>query len=913
MLMKRFTILTMLVALFSITAFAQKRTAEKLVPMQSKMLQVKPVERTAVTAIQKAPRRVGELVTLPEGAVAETYYTASGKFYAGSSSGWSDATADMKSVQVAVVGSDIYVQGLAYWFKDGWIKGTVEGTTATFASGQLIGSDSSGDEFIVGSTDGATVSENIVFNFDAEAGTLEAVTTFILESGSTDEIQAYCYWQSPVFTKEEPAAPEVVVLPEGVEMKEYALTYTNYQKEDASGVAAVGIDGNDVYFKGFSSYIPDALIKGTKEGNTITFPDNQYLGKYGGSYDSYLVKGGVFTYDEETDTYSAEGDVYSLLNSQYIDVYATNPVLKGVVEKAATPADPAITALTEGQYGWYINFNVPNVDTEGNGMVASKLSYIIYTDTEGEIAPLTFTSATHTKLTEDMTEIPFGFTEGYDFYDTQIYLNDLYSSRWNNIGIQSIYRGGGEENATEIQWFHVKDYGNVTFDFNAMSDEPCSSSSSTDGDITEDRELTAGSVTLTISPKAEGATTENRFWSTTNGPQLRVYSGTLTFEVPMNKVITQLVFNNGKWNEGNSADTGAFDGNTWTGSARKVVVTIAGNTQLNSIDVTTEDFVPTAVVAPEGLETEVYLFAANAIEAGKEDAGAQPYSTQVNVGFDGDDAYIQGLAADDAELWVKATKNEEGKYVIPANQFMGSYDVGGLGWFIYDYYFTAVDDEDNFADVVLTYDEAEAKFTTDQTVVLNGALAELDPYLTFTDVTITKINEVEATPADPSVINFNGEGNYPSVQFDIPTVGTNGEELLSTKLFYTIWIEKDGTEQQLTLAAADYDVLDEDITEIPYTLGDDRDIYAGGYRVYLNQDAEEIATWTKIGVQSIYRGLGVEHKSNIGWYEIPASGIATVNADVNDGKAVIYNLNGQRVNNAQKGIYIVNGRKVAIK
>ena len=179
MLMKRFTILAMLVALFSMTAFAQKRAVEKLVPMQPKTLQIKPAERTAVTTINKAPRRAGELVTLPEGAVAETYYTASGKFYAGSSSGWSDATADMKSVQVAVVGSDIYVQGLAYYFKDGWIKGTVEGTTATFASGQLIGSDSSGDEFIVGSTDGATVSENIVFNFDFTPVLFFRLTIFI--------------------------------------------------------------------------------------------------------------------------------------------------------------------------------------------------------------------------------------------------------------------------------------------------------------------------------------------------------------------------------------------------------------------------------------------------------------------------------------------------------------------------------------------------------------------------------------------------------------------------------------------------------------------------------------------------------------------------------------------------------------
>ena len=47
----------------------------------------------------------------------------------------------------------------------------------------------------------------------------------------------------------------------------------------------------------------------------------------------------------------------------------------------------------------------------------------------------------------------------------------------------------------------------------------------------------------------------------------------MTFEAPVGKVITKMVFNNAKWNDGNTADTGTFDGNTWSGEA---VVTVAG-------------------------------------------------------------------------------------------------------------------------------------------------------------------------------------------------------------------------------------------------------------------------------------------------------------------------------------------------
>jgi hypothetical protein len=43
----------------------------------------------------------------------------------------------------------------------------------------------------------------------------------------------------------------------------------------------------------------------------------------------------------------------------------------------------------------------------------------------------------------------------------------------------------------------------------------------------------------------------------------------------------------------------------------------------------------------------------------------------------------------------------------------------------------------------------------------------------------------------------------------------------------------------------------------------------------------------------------------------PADGISEVKANQNN--AVIYNLNGVRVDKAQKGLYIVNGRKVVIK
>jgi hypothetical protein len=102
------------------------------------------------------------------------------------------------------------------------------------------------------------------------------------------------------------------------------------------------------------------------------------------------------------------------------------------------------------------------VDAEGNGMLSSKLAFQFFTDIEHEVQPLVFTPATHSRLTEDLTIIPFGFTEDYDFYNGQIYLNDLYSADWNKLGIKSIYTGGGETRETEIQWFDIKEYSDTS-------------------------------------------------------------------------------------------------------------------------------------------------------------------------------------------------------------------------------------------------------------------------------------------------------------------------------------------------------------------------------------------------------------------------------------------------------------------
>lgn len=136
----------------------------------------------------------------------------------------------------------------------------------------------------------------------------------------------------------------------------------------------------------------------------------------------------------------------------------------------------------------------------------------------------------------------------------------------------------------------------VTIDFNAnglkMFDgiTAVSSSSTTAGDFTEDKTATVDGVTLTVSKST--ANNANRMWGTKNGPQLRIYGGTL--KISSSQKITKIVFDKGtKW-QGVTASPETLTDATWTNSgANEVTFTVTaakGNQiQINKIEITLAD------------------------------------------------------------------------------------------------------------------------------------------------------------------------------------------------------------------------------------------------------------------------------------------------------------------------------------
>ncbi len=131
-----------------------------------------------------------------------------------------------------------------------------------------------------------------------------------------------------------------------------------------------------------------------------------------------------------------------------------------------------------------------------------------------------------------------------------------------------------------------------------------------DGDFTvaTTSEAVSG-VTVTVSPKEEGCTNDNRIWS--SNPRLRLYSGTITIKAATNfkKLVMTVNTNDALVASNNTVNTGTLNFDAlakqngtivWEGDANEVVMSIKGveegkwgNTQFHSIVVSFDGSTPT--------------------------------------------------------------------------------------------------------------------------------------------------------------------------------------------------------------------------------------------------------------------------------------------------------------------------------
>jgi len=310
--------------------------------------------------------------------------------------------------------------------------------------------------------------------------------------------------------------------------------------------------------------------------------------------------------------------------------------------------------------------------------------------------------------------------------------------------------------------------------------------------------------------------------------------------------------------------------------------------------VITNVFADEVVTPPTGLTTETYVAILTT-------ASGDTYYQDVNVGFWGEsEVYMQGLSYNDIpESWVKGTLTNGGMLLEIPSTYLGSYSFWGNN---YDITFNAT----NFF-----YTAATNTFYGPSGFSITGGVAAE----TYSIAYLKKLVEKATTPATP-IIEFSKSPNGSTyiTYMTIPLVDVNGDPMVSDKVSYILYYEKNGSVQPLTFTKDKYEKLTEDMTEIPYNFTDNYDI--DNYQIWMNQGEAELKTWTKIGVQSIYRGGDAENKSEIAWFDLAAywgTAIQNVNADNANRSGKIYNLNGQEMQSLKRGLNIVNGKKVFVK
>lgn len=383
-------------------------------------------------------------------------------------------------VGVAFDGDDMYIRGLGSVDETAWVKGTKNATgDYVFPAGQDLGLYHDEDRlFFIGYANDKVT--DAILTVDAAGGVYTFTTGIVENADYTDKLYTLLNMASGAtisIAESVPEVPTVVEVPEGLQTESWIFSGTDYfDKKQAARSVKVGFDGDDVYVQGLSSEVPAAWIKGTLDGDQLTFKSGQFLGGADSLFFiGYNLKSGisdyVMTYDEEAGKFTND-DVNSLLGvnaykdkvqASVYEFYYTTKIAK-IVNRAATPATPSIKTIGFTPYGDVAEFNIPLIDTNNEGLVDSLVSYKLYYDEgDGQAKELTFTTDLYEYLAEDMTVIPYGFLDdvdeegnasSYDFGAAFVYLNMDYST-WKRVGIQSIYVGGGETNASEIGWYTI--------------------------------------------------------------------------------------------------------------------------------------------------------------------------------------------------------------------------------------------------------------------------------------------------------------------------------------------------------------------------------------------------------------------------------------------------------------------------
>lgn len=327
-------------------------------------------------------------------------------------------------------------------------------------------------------------------------------------------------------------------------------------------------------------------------------------------------------------------------------------------------------------------------------------------------------------------------------------------------------------------------------------------------------------------------------------------------------------------------------------------------------------------VIPDGVTLETYVTTES--EAG--------FGYTVNVGFDEDTIYLQGLSSYMPEGVVIGKMEKSGdNYIvkISQDQYVGLFEN------LYFIFTKAVAinpdyDEDDMdseylilapedAEVELIYNPETKTFTYGDSpymLCLNTSLQSIYYLDLFFDINLKYQSEFSGVPSNPEslmFIPFAQYYGYDVFDFTLPNISTDGSVLDMDCMYYSIFIdgeimefqEEEGVDSN-GFEVIMYEGLPEPTTIIPLTLNNGNDIWS-------SYNSAEIGIYfdgfTTIGVQSVYVYDGVTTRSAIVEFDIETGEITTSVGTIGNSPEIesveFYDLNGRRISRPDNGIYIM--------
>ena len=269
-------------------------------------------------------------------------------------------------------------------------------------------------------------------------------------------------------------------------------------------------------------------------------------------------------------------------------------------------------------------------------------------------------------------------------------------------------------------------------------------------------------------------------------------------------------------------------------------------------------------------------------------------TTVITVGTSGDDVWFQGLNTFIPEAWVKGSLSN-GVVTVPST-FTGI--VQG-----YLTYVTALSEDKTQLVNPLTFTKTDDKYVANATVFVNigNEKVDLNDNRIYNNVVLTPYVEGNKTPATP-VIDTSEEGTEAFIEeegmgalvFTLDAVDTEGNPLDQSKLYYNVF--KNG---ELYTFDKDLYGLEEDMVDIPYDFQSDFIMSAYGYFfVFFLEDMDSI------GVRAVYKDGDTTTYSETATYVFRNAGIVSPEGTSVPVSEEYINLNGQKVNHPENGIYI---------